>query len=158
MKQLSVIGLDQKKAEKLGDKLNELLSNYQVFYMNVRGFHWNIKGERFFELHAKFEETYDDLLLKIDEIAERILTVGQRPQHAYSTYIKNSEIEEVKDVHEGRACVANILDSYQTTIRLQREILELADEAGDEGTNALMSDYIKEQEKTAWMLTSYMGN
>ncbi|MFP3527074.1 ferritin-like domain-containing protein, partial [Pantoea sp. SIMBA_072] len=72
MKQLSVIGLDQKKAEQLGDKLNELLSNYQVFYMNVRGFHWNIKGERFFELHAKFEETYDDLLLKIDEIAERI--------------------------------------------------------------------------------------
>ncbi|MCH2455246.1 MAG: DNA starvation/stationary phase protection protein, partial [Idiomarina sp.] len=90
MKQLSVIGLDKKKAEQLGDKLNELLSNYQVFYMNVRGFHWNIKGERFFELHAKFEETYDDLLLKIDEIAERILTLGQRPQHAYSTYIKNS--------------------------------------------------------------------
>lgn len=98
------------------------------------------------------------MLLKIDEIAERILTLGQRPQHAYSTYIKNSEIEEVKDVHDGRACVANILDSYQTTIRLQREILEISDEAGDEGTNALMSDYIKEQEKTARMLTSYMGS
>ena len=69
MKQLKVIGLDEKKAEQLADKLNELLSNYQIFYMNVRGFHWNIKGERFFELHAKFEETYDDLLLKIDEIA-----------------------------------------------------------------------------------------
>lgn len=158
MKQLNVIGLDKDKAEELGNKLNKLLANYQIFYMNVRGFHWNIKGENFFELHAKFEETYDDLLLKIDEIAERILTLGQRPQHAYSTYIKNSEIDEAKDMHEGRACVANILDGYKTTIRLQREILEIAGENGDEGTNALMSDYIKEQEKTAWMLTSYMGN
>ncbi len=158
MKQLKVIGLDEKKAEKLADKLNELLSNYQIFYMNVRGFHWNIKGERFFELHAKFEETYDDLLLKIDEIAERILTLGQRPMHAYSTYIRTSDIEEVKDVHDGRACVANILDSYQTTIRLQREIQDLANEASDEGTSALMSDYIREQEKTAWMLTSYLND
>ena len=158
MKQLKVIGLDEKKAEQLADKLNELLSNYQIFYMNARGFHWNIKGERFFELHAKFEETYDDLLLKIDEIAERILTLGQRPMHAYSTYIKTSDIEEVKDVHDGRACVANILDSYQTTIRLQREIQDLANDANDEGTSALMSDYIREQEKTAWMLTSYLND
>jgi len=157
MKQLNVIGLNKDDTESLAKKLNALLSNYQIFYMNVRGFHWNIKGQQFFELHAKFEETYDDLLLKIDEIAERILTLGQRPQHAYSTYIDNSEIEEVKDVHDGRACVRNILESYQVTIRLQREILELAGNAGDEGTSALMSDYIKEQEKTAWMLTSYMG-
>lgn len=157
MKQLKVIGLDEKKAASLGDKLNELLANYQIFYMNVRGFHWNIKGEQFFQLHAKFEETYDDLLLKIDEIAERILTLGQRPMHAYSTYIKTSDIEEVKDVHEGRACVGNILDSYQTIIRLQRDIQALADDAGDEGTSALMSDYIREQEKTSWMLTSYLG-
>ncbi|RUO63877.1 starvation-inducible DNA-binding protein [Pseudidiomarina planktonica] len=157
MKQLNVIGLDKDSAEALATKLNALLSNYQIFYMNVRGFHWNIKGQQFFELHAKFEETYNDLLMKIDEIAERILTLGQRPQHAYSTYIKNSEISEAKDVHDGEACVRNILESYQITIRLQREILELAGKSDDEGTSALMSDYIKEQEKTAWMLTSYMG-
>lgn len=158
MQQLSVIGLDKKHTEQLAERLNLLLSNYQIFYMNVRGFHWNIKGQQFFELHNKFEETYNDLLTKIDEIAERILTLGQRPQHAYSTYISNSEIQEVKDVHDGPACVREILNSYQATIRLQREILALAGDADDEGTSALMSDYIKEQEKTAWMLTSYLGN
>lgn len=157
MKQLQVIGLDEKKSQNLAEKLNQLLANYQIFYMNVRGFHWNIKGEQFFQLHAKFEETYDDLLLKVDEIAERILTLGQRPMHAYSSYIESSAIEEVKDVHDGRACVANILDSYQTIIKLQRDIQDVADEAGDEGTSALMSDYIAEQEKTSWMLTSYLG-
>ncbi len=78
------IGLDTDKTQKLADALNELLSNYQIFYMNVRGYHWNIKGENFFELHAKFEELYDDLLLKIDEVAERVLTLGHRPAHAYT--------------------------------------------------------------------------
>ncbi len=72
------IGLDTEKTQSLANALNDLLSNYQIFYMNVRGYHWNIKGDNFFELHAKFEELYDDLLLKIDEIAERVLTLGSQ--------------------------------------------------------------------------------
>lgn len=157
MTQLSVIGLNQESAKSLADKLNQLLANYQVFYMNVRGFHWNVRGEKFFELHVKFEETYNDLLLKIDEVAERILTLGQRPRHAYSAYLDASQIAEVKDVHDGRECVQQVLDNYQVVIALQREILQLAGDANDEGTASLMSDYIKEQEKTAWMLNAYLG-
>ncbi|SDB42169.1 starvation-inducible DNA-binding protein [Pseudidiomarina indica] len=157
MKQLNVIGIEQQPAKQLAERLNELLANYQVMYMNVRGFHWNIKGESFFELHAKFEETYNDLLVKVDEIAERILTLGQRPMHAYSTYIKASQIQETKDIHDGKACVREILDGYRIIIQLQREILAAANEADDEGTASLMSDYIKEQEKTSWMLTAYLG-
>ncbi len=157
MKQLNVIGIEPQHAKQLAERLNELLANYQIMYMNVRGFHWNIRGESFFELHAKFEETYNDLLLKVDEIAERILTLGQRPLHAYSTYIKTSQIEETKDIHDGKACVREILDSYRILIQLQREIFTLAGEVGDEGTASLMSDYIKEQEKTSWMLTAYLG-
>ncbi|RTE85746.1 MULTISPECIES: Dps family protein [Gammaproteobacteria] len=157
MKQLNVIGLDQSGAKQLTEKLNELLSNYQVLYMNVRGFHWNVRGERFFELHAKFEETYNDLLLKIDEIAERILTLGQKPEHSYSHYLKGSEIKEATDVVDGRECVVELLEGYKVLIALQRDILEQAGSLDDEGTASLMSDYIKEQEKTAWMLTSYLG-
>lgn len=157
MTQLSVIGLNKDSAESLANKLNQLLANYQVFYMNVRGFHWNVRGEKFFELHVKFEETYNDLLLKIDEVAERILTLGQRPRHAYSAYLESSQIAEVKDVHDGRECVQQVLNSYQVVIALQREILQLAGDANDEGTASLMSDYIKEQEKTAWMLNAYLG-
>lgn len=156
MQQLNVIGLNKAGAEKLAGQLNELLANYQIFYMNVRGFHWNIRGERFFELHAKFEETYNDLLLKIDEVAERILTLGQQPHHTYSKYLDNSAIKEASNVHEGRACVESILNSYQTVIKLQRDILAEASELDDEGTSSLMADYISEQEKTAWMLTSYL--
>lgn len=156
MQQLHVIGLDEGGAQKLAGKLNELLASYQIFYMNVRGFHWNIRGESFFELHTKFEETYNDLLTKIDEIAERILTLGQQPHHTYSKYLENSLVKEASNMHEGRECVKNILDSYRAVIKLQREILSAASEIDDEGTSSLMADYITEQEKTSWMLTSYL--
>ncbi len=151
------IGLDTDKTQKLADSLNGLLANYQIFYMNVRGYHWNIKGDNFFELHAKFEELYDDLLLKIDEIAERVLTLGHRPSHAYSTYIETSDVPERKDVADGKEAVGNIVESFGKLIAKQRELLSLAGEADDEGTAALMSDYISQQEKTVWMYRSYLG-
>ena len=69
MSNLNAIGLDREKANYLAEKLNELLANYSIFYQNTRGYHWNIKGEKFFELHLKFEELYNHLLLKVDEIA-----------------------------------------------------------------------------------------
>lgn len=141
------IGLDTGKTLELADALNDLLSNYQIFYMNVRGYHWNIKGENFFELHAKFEELYNDLLVKIDEIAERVLTLGHRPAHAYSTYMERSEIPERKDVTDGREAVENIVEGFGKLIGKQRALLSLAGEANDEGTVALMSDYISQQEK-----------
>ncbi len=79
----NAIGLNEEYAQKLADKLNVLLANYQLFYINVRGFHWNITGSNFFELHIKFEELYNDALLKIDEVAERILTLGHTPLHTF---------------------------------------------------------------------------
>lgn len=76
------------------EKLNDLLANYSLFYQNTRGFHWNIKGGKFFELHLKFEELYNDLLLKVDEVAERILTLGYTPEHKYSVYNKTAVIKK----------------------------------------------------------------
>lgn len=153
----NAIGLNISSAEKLAKGLNELLSNYQVFYMNARGYHWNIKGDNFFELHVKFEELYTDLLTKIDEVAERIQTLGHEPLHSYSDYIKQASIEERTKIRDGRVAIGHILESFQALIGKQRSLLAVASDAGDEGTAALMSDYIREQEKTVWMYRSYMG-
>ena len=151
------IGLNKEKSKQIAEKLNELLANYSVFYQNTRGYHWNIQGEKFFELHVKFEELYNDLVLKIDEVAERILTLAHTPQHNYSIYNQIAEIKESTEVNDGIKAVENILESFKTIIVLQREILDLSDEAGDEGTNALMSDYIREQEKLVWMYSAFMN-
>ncbi len=156
MKNLNNIGLDAKKSQQLAKKLNNLLANYSIFYQNVRGYHWNIKGEKFFELHVKFEELYNDLLLKIDEVAERILTLGESPAHNYSEYKKTSKIAESSEVSEGIKAVEDILKSFKITIALQRELLELSGEISDEGTNALMSDYIRAQEKLVWMYSAFL--
>ncbi|MGC4059295.1 MAG: Dps family protein [Chitinophagaceae bacterium] len=157
MSNLNAIGLDIKKAQKLADKLNDLLANYSIFYQNVRGYHWNIKGEKFFELHLKFEELYNDLLLKIDEIAERILTLGHAPAHNYSGYKKVSTITESSQVSDGIKAVGDILNSFKVIISLQRELLELSSDTNDEGTNALMSDYIRAQEKMVWMYSAFLN-
>lgn len=151
------IGLDQEKAIQLSNKLNDLLSNYQVFYMNVRGFHWNIQGNKFFELHLKFEELYNDLLLKVDEIAERVLTLEQKPVHAYTDYLEMSSIKQAKNISTANESIQLLLDSFEILLKKQREILKISGEASDEGTNALMSDYIREQEKLVWMYSAYLA-
>jgi starvation-inducible DNA-binding protein len=156
MKKSNAIGLNENKAKALAEKLNELLANYSVFYQNTRGYHWNIKGEKFFELHLKFEELYTDLLLKVDEVAERILTLGYTPEHNYSQYSKTSSIKESKKISDGLIAVEHILEAFKTIIIKQREILTLSSDANDEGTNALMSDYIRFQEKQVWMYTSFL--
>ena len=150
------IGIDTKQAEKLIQRLNELLANAQVFYVNVRGLHWNIQGDKFFELHLKFEELYNDLNLKVDEIAERILTLGGQPMHAYSQYLKKATIKELTDVRSAVPAVTSIVQSLGVLIELERKVLSLASEANDEGTSTLMSDYISMQEKQSWMYSAYL--
>jgi starvation-inducible DNA-binding protein len=150
------IGLDAAKAADIAANLNTLLANYQLFYINTRGFHWNITGEHFFELHAKFEELYTDALTKIDEIAERILTIGHTPLHAFSDYLKQSSIKEATNISDGRQAVQHVVNAFNTLLQTERTLGQLASEAGDEGTNALMSDYIREQEKLVWMYSAYL--
>ncbi len=154
---MNPIGLDKKKAEKLSAKLNALLADYMLFYQNTRGLHWNIKGEKFFELHLKFEELYTNLLLKVDEVAECILTLGATPLHTFEDYIRSSSLKSGKNISSPGEAVKLILDSLQTLLIKQRELLDISSEANDEGTNALMSDYIREQEKFVWMYSAYLN-
>ncbi|TWW01836.1 Dps family protein [Chitinophaga pinensis] len=150
------IGLEKKTSKELAEKLNILLATYQLFYMNVRGFHWNIRGDKFFTLHVKFEELYTDSLTKIDEIAERILTLGFTPTHAFSDYIEQSVIAEVKHESKDVACVQHVLSGLQSLIEIEREVSALSDEVGDDGTNDLITTYIREQEKIVWMYNAYL--
>lgn len=151
------IGLDKNKAEKLSAQLNQLLADYQIFYQNLRGFHWNLKGSDFFELHLKFEELYNDAQVKIDEIAERILTLEGTPLHRFEDYLKTSSISAAHNVSNGSEGISISLENFQAILLLEREIMNSAGEAEDEGTLTLISDYISQTEKTVWMLASFLG-
>ena len=155
--ELTTIGLEQKKSKELAADLNGLLANFQVYYQNLRSVHWNIKGENFFALHEKFEELYTEAQVQIDDIAERILTLGETPLHTFQDYLDQSKVKVAKNVHKDTDCVKVVLDSMQQLLILEREILDKSGELDDEGTNAMMSDFISGQEKTAWMLNSWLN-
>lgn len=108
MQELNQIGLVTTQAKNLSDKLNVLLAEYSIVYQNVRGYHWNIKGDKFFDLPFKFEELYSDLLIKIDKIAERILTLGFVPNHKYSVFNTITRIKDSTEVSDGLNAVDDI--------------------------------------------------
>lgn len=154
---LSTIGLDKEKSVKLGEQLNALLSDFQIYYQNLRGFHWNVKGSNFFELHAKFEELYRDAQEKIDELAELILTLGQTPLNTFEDYLQNSEVKVYKNLSNDREIVQALVDMLQVLLIKEREVIEVAGKADDEGTADLIIPLIAEQEKTVWMLRAWLN-
>jgi starvation-inducible DNA-binding protein len=152
----NILGLPVKESELIVAELNVLLSSFQVYYQNLRGIHWNIRGKRFFDLHVKFEELYNDSQLKIDMIAERVLTLGGTPLHTFEDYIKNNKLKVGKNISNDEKAIHLIVDSLSHLLQIERIILIKASEINDEGTNAMMSDFISEQEKTIWMMQAWL--
>lgn len=152
----NILGLPIKETEQIANDLNILLSSFQVYYQNLRGIHWNIRGKRFFDLHVKFEELYNDAQLKIDLIAERVLTIGGKPLHTFQDYIDNNKIKVGKNISVDEEAVHLIVTSLSDLLKIERELLTKSADANDEGTNSMMSDFIKEQEKTIWMMKAWL--
>lgn len=157
MKSTNFIGLDSENSQKVVNVLNALLANYQIYYQNLRGFHWNVKGNRFFVLHAKFEELYNDAIEKVDEIAERILTLGGVPLHSYAAYSKAATLQARENVTDGNECLKAVVEDVLVLLQQERELLKLSAEVGDDGTQDVFSSYISEQEKLLWMINAYLN-
>jgi starvation-inducible DNA-binding protein len=152
------ISMKESKEKPVVEHLNDLLANYHIYYQKVRGCHWNVKGKSFFTLHVKFEELYTDALTTIDELAERILTLGTAPYSTFEDYIKKAKLKEIdtiglKDTHMVKA----IIEDMATLIKLEREILEISAASGDDGTNDMVNRFMQFIEKNTWMLRSFMN-
>jgi len=153
---LNSLGLDTIKTKEIATDLNNLLANFQIYYQNLRGIHWNIKGKRFFDLHVKFEELYTDANVKVDEIAERVLTLGETPLHTFEDYTTLAQVPVGKNISKDDKAVHLIVDSLTELLKIERLILDKSGESNDEGTNSMMSDFITEQEKTIWMMKAWL--
>ena len=152
------ISLEEKVVRPIVDQLNDLLANYHIHYQKLRGCHWNIKGPHFFTLHIKFEELYTNAHQTIDELAERILTLGKSPYSTFTDYIKISKIEEVNTIGmKDSDMVLAVLDDLSNLIELEREIMATTADAGDDGTNDLINKFMQFKEKNTWMLRSFAG-
>lgn len=150
------ISLEAKKLKPVVDLLNDLLANYHIHYQKLRGCHWNVRGNQFFTLHVKFEELYNNALTTIDELAERILTLGKSPYSTFTDYVKNAAIKEVETIGmKDTDMVDAIISDLETLIGMQRELLDLTSEAGDEGTNDMINAFMQFNEKQHWMLRAF---
>jgi starvation-inducible DNA-binding protein len=145
------------KNQKVVELLNSLLANYQIYYQNLRGLHWNIKGAQFFALHEKYESYYNEAAEVVDEVAERILMLGGQPLHTFGDYVKHATLREVSNVSDGQEGVKAVLENSRVLLGQFREILALASEHGDEATLTLMSELIGVTEKRIWMLESFLA-
>lgn len=152
---MSYLNLDKKKTTATAKELNVLLADYHLYYQKLRNFHWNIVGSNFFDLHNKFEEMYDDAKVKIDEIAERILTLRFQPTSNFSDYLKTSSIKEASENTKDLDMVKKLLADHGLLLKQMRKVVETADKAEDEGTIDLIGGYIGHIEKVSWMLDAW---
>ncbi|GHV07875.1 DNA starvation/stationary phase protection protein [Bacteroidia bacterium] len=149
------VGLELTIVNPVIEKLAEVLANYQITYTNLRGFHWNIQGDKFYELHALYEEYYNEFAEKIDEVAERIVILEGVPNNNFSEYLKLSSVKEVSGVSDWKAGTGNVLETLQLLVGKLRELQGLAIKSGDPGTVSLAVHGIKSFEKKIWMLSAY---
>ncbi|WP_224997955.1 Dps family protein [Cesiribacter sp. SM1] len=153
----TAIGLSTAGSEQLAELLNGLLADFQLYYQNLRGFHWNVRGQHFFELHARFEQLYTEAQENIDSIAERILTLGYTPLHTFEDYRKVSDIPAHRNLTDGKATVKALVEILQSLLIRERKALQLAQEAADEGTVELLTGLISAQEKHVWMQRAWLN-
>lgn len=144
-------------SKKLNDKMNVYLANQEVMYIKLHNLHWYVKGKSFFTLHAKFEELYDQTAEILDEVAERILSLGESPIASFKKALSATAVKELDDVPVSSVDAVNILlKDVEYWIKDTKEIADLADDEGDKVTSDIFNGYLKEYQKLEWMLKSYV--
>lgn len=155
---MNYLGINKESIKPVAIKMNELLANYHVYYQNLRSFHWHVEGRNFYDLHAVFEDLYNEAKVNIDDIAERILTVRYKPIGKFSMYLEMSSVTEVDDMMRDDQMVDAVLENHGKLIQIMREIIELAAKVEDEGTIDLIGGFIRNIEKKSWMLDAWRNS
>ena len=150
------IGIAKNDREQIAKGLSRLLSDSYTLYLQTHNFHWNVTGPRFRDLHMMFEEHYTELAVAVDEIAERIRTLGMRAPGTYKEFSELSAIREVEGVPDASDMVEILTKGHEQVVNTSRDVLLVAQEASDESSVALISDRMRLHEKTAWMLRSML--
>jgi starvation-inducible DNA-binding protein len=150
------IGISKEKRKKVADGLSKVLADSYMVYLKTHNYHWNVTGELFHSLHEQFENQYTELAEAIDEIAERIRSLGYRAPGSFREYSEITSIEEDTDQPEALEMVRRLAVDNETILRTARQVLPECEEAGDEATIDLITHRLHVHSKTAWMLRSHL--
>ena len=153
------IGISEENRQKVATLLNHNLADEHVLYIKTRNYHWNVTGMHFRSLHEFFEEQYLELAPMIDDIAERIRSLGHYAVGSMGEFVKLTRLLET-DHREGDAqgMLQSLLDDHESIIRIMREDLKKEEEAyRDAGTSDFTTGMMEKHEKMAWMIRSYLN-
>lgn len=150
------LGFSAMETVEIYQGLNTLLANYHLFYQKLRNFHWNVKGPSFFQLHEKFEALYNAARVNIDDIAERIRVFGQTPMSTLQEYLENAEIKEVGSNLPAQDMVKETLQDIRILLSNLEDVVAVARDNDDTGTEDLLTGFIKQLEKDHWMLSAWL--
>jgi starvation-inducible DNA-binding protein len=150
------IGLKEQDRKDIADGVARVLADSYTLYLKTHNYHWNVTGPMFQTLHVMFEEQYQDLALAVDDIAERIRSLGERAPGTYAAFSKLTTIEEDSGNPNAKEMIANLVESNEKLIRTAREVIPKAADAGDEATVDLLTARMQHHEKTTWMLRSLL--
>ncbi|WP_172794014.1 Dps family protein [Sporosarcina sp. HYO08] len=143
--------------ENLIKELNKQVSTWSVMYAKLHNYHWYVKGHQFFTLHAKFEELYNEATAHMDEIAERILTLGGEPTATLKEHLTESVVEEATGNENADDMVRTIASDYGKIMTSLKSGMEVAAAAGDDMTEDLLNATYQSIEKHQWMLNAFLG-
>lgn len=134
------------------DALQKLLADTYALYLKTHGYHWNVEGPHFQQLHALFMEQYVEMWNAVDELAERIRALGKYAPSSYSEMALLSSVKEEAGQPDWQAMVTNLAEGHQEVAKSARQVLRVAEEIGDDATADVVTPRITLHEKSAWML------
>ena len=150
------IGISEQDRKEIAEGLSRLLADTYTLYLKTHYFHWNVTGPMFHSLHNMFETEYTELAVAVDDIAERIRTIGYPAPGSYSEFAELSSIPETRGVPEASEMVRLLVEANEAVVRTAREAFPAAERANDESTVDLLTERMRTHEKTAWMLRSML--
>jgi starvation-inducible DNA-binding protein len=150
-------GISEKDRAQVADGLSHLLADTATLYFKTHGYHWNVTGPLFSTLHRLFEDQYRELYGTIDGIAERIRALGHRAPGSYRELAALSSVPEAEGTPGATEMVEDLALGHEQVARTARELLQVADKAGDQPTVDLLSSRVAAHEKAAWMLRSILA-
>lgn len=150
------IGIDNAAREQIANGVSKVLADSYTLYLMTHNFHWNVTGPHFRDLHLLFEEQYTELATAVDEIAERIRTLGYPAPGTYKQYAALSSVQEIDGIPAAFEMVRHLAEANETVVRSCRNVITAAQEASDESTAALLGDRMRLHEKNAWLLRSLL--
>lgn len=148
--------LQPQGAKKIAHGLAVLLADSYSLYLKTQGFHWNVQGPQFSELHTLFETQYTDLQMAVDAVAERIRALGYFAPASYSDFAALGHIKEERAVPSAWDMISQLADDNETVVRHIRSIRPLIDDTGDNATASLLDGRLETHEKAVWMLRSHL--